>query len=419
MHEPSSESPLPSRASLDVERLRLDFPALAQLINGHPLVYLDNAATVQKPQCVIDEVTRCYTSGCANVHRGAHTLGARASDAYDAARGTVQRFLNAEAAEEIVFTSGCTAAINLVASAWGDQNVGAGDEILVSGLEHHSNLLPWQRLCQRRGARLRLIPLTERGELRLDTYADWLGSRTKLVAVAHVSNALGTLNPVEVMAKLAHGVGAPILVDGAQAVSRLRVDVRALGCDFYAFSGHKLYGPFGIGALYARRELLERMPPFLTGGGMVDRVEAEEATFAGLPRLFEAGTPNLAGAMGLARAIGYLEGIGLDVVTSHERELLAYTRRALEHVAGVRLIGTAEAALGVVSFVMDDIHPHDVSTILDQAGVAVRAGHHCAQPVMRHFDVPATVRASFAVYNTRADVDALVCGLAKVRDVFG
>ncbi len=400
-------------------QLSLDFPALAQRVNGHRLVYLDNAATTQKPQCVIDEVARCYIECCGNVHRGGHALGARASTAYEAARTTVQRFIHAAAPEEVVFTSGCTAAINLVAHAWGDENVGLDDELLVSSLEHHSNLLPWQQLCARRGARLRLIPLDERGELHLDTYAEWLGPRTKLVAVAHVSNAIGTQNPIPELVRLAHRVGARVLVDGAQAVSRQPVDVRELGCDFYAFSGHKLYGPFGIGVLYARRELLEQMPPFLTGGGMVDRVEPERSTFAGLPQRFEAGTPNLAGAMGLARAINYLEEVGLDGVMSHDRDLLVHARAALGQVAGVRLIGNPSRALGVVSFVMDEVHPHDIATILDQSGIAVRAGHHCAQPLMQHFGAPATVRASFALYNTRADVDALVSGLARVHEVFG
>lgn len=406
-------------AALDVGRRRGEFPALDQQVNGYPLVYLDNAATVQKPQCVIDEITRCYTQGCANVHRGAHTLGGRASTAYDAARRSVQRFLNAPAPEQIVFASGCTAAINLVARSWGDDNVGPGDEVLASELEHHSNLLPWQQLCQRRGARLRLVPLTESGELCLRSYAELLGPRTRLVALAHVSNALGTLNPIAEMVQLAHAAGARVLIDGAQAVARCRVDVRALGCDFYAFSGHKLYGPFGIGALYARAELLERMQPLFSGGGMVQDVERETSTYAAAPERFEAGTPHLAGAIGLARAISYVEEVGLDAIQRHERSLLDYTRAQLAGIEGLRLIGTAAAALGVVSFVLEEIHPHDISTILDQRGVAVRAGHHCARLVMRHFDVAATVRASFALYNTRADVDALVSGLLRVREVFG
>ncbi len=409
-------APLP--APFPAERLRLDFPALRQTINGYPLVYLDNAATTQKPQPVLDEITRAYVECCANVNRGAHTLGARASAEYDAARAAVQRLLNAAAVEEVVFTSGCTSAINLVAYSWGDENVGAGDEVIVSGLEHHSNLLPWQALCQRRRARLRSIPLTDTGELRLDVLERWLCPRTKLIAVAHVSNVLGTVSPIAEIVRLAGRVGARVLVDGAQAVSRQPVDVRALGCDFYAFSGHKLYAPFGIGALYARRELLDRMPPFLTGGGMVDRVGVEASTYAEPPGRFEAGTPNLAAAIGLRRAVEYLEAIGLSAVQRHEEDLLLYARAALGRTAGVRLIGLATPAIGVVSFVFGDIHPHDVSTILDQRGVAVRAGHHCAEPVMQHFGVPATLRASFALYNTRTDVDALVSGLASAREVF-
>jgi len=401
------------------EEVRRDFPALSQKIHGKPLVYLDNAATVQKPQCVLDEMLRCYTDYCANVHRGAHTLGERASAAYEHARRVVQRLLHAPSADEIVFVSGCTAAINLVARGFGDRHIAAGDEVIVSELEHHSNLIPWQELCARQGARLLTIPLDEHGQLRMDAYASLLGRRTRLVAVAHVSNALGTVNPIREITRLAHAVGALVLVDGAQAVARCPVDVRELDPDFYAFSGHKLYGPFGIGVLYARRDLLEATAPVSSGGGMVESVGAEHSSFAPVPRKFEAGTPNLAGAAGLGRAIEWLQALGLGRVEAHERELLAYARGVLGALEGVRLVGTAEQALGVVSFVLEGIHPHDISTVLDQGGVAVRAGHHCAQPVMRRFGVPATVRASFAVYNTRADVDALAAGLTRVREVFG
>jgi cysteine desulfurase / selenocysteine lyase len=401
------------------EGVRRDFPALSQKIHGNPLVYLDNAATVQKPQCVLDEMLRCYTDYCANVHRGAHTLGERASAAYEHARRVVQRLLHAPSADEIVFVSGCTAAINLVARGFGDRHIAAGDEVIVSELEHHSNLIPWQELCARQGARLLTIPLDEHGQLRMDAYASLLGRRTRLVAVAHVSNALGTVNPIREITRLAHAVGALVLVDGAQAVARCPVDVRELGPDFYAFSGHKLYGPFGIGVLYARRDLLEATAPVSSGGGMVESVAAEHSSFAPVPRRFEAGTPNLAGAAGLGRAIEWLQALGLGQVEAHERELLAYARGVLGALPGVRLVGTAEQALGVVSFVLEGVHPHDISTVLDQSGVAVRAGHHCAQPVMRRFAVPATVRASFAVYNTRADVDALAAGLKRVREVFG
>jgi cysteine desulfurase / selenocysteine lyase len=409
----------PAGDAFPAERLRLDFPALAQNIAGHPLVYLDNAATTQKPQCVIDSMTRGYTDGVANVNRGAHTLGGRASAAYEAAREAVRRLLNARVPDEIVFTSGCTAAINLVAYAWGDENIAEGDEVITTALEHHSNLLPWQRLCQRRRARLRVISLTAAGDLRLDELSDALSARTRLVAVAHVSNSTGAVNPVREIATLARRVGARVLVDGAQAAPRMAVDVSELDCDFYAFSGHKLYGPFGIGALYARRELLERMSPLSTGGGMVEEVGAQSSTYAGVPARFEAGTPNLEGAIGLARAIQYLEAIGLSRVLQHDQELTAYARAALARTARVRLIGDPASALGVVSFVVEGVHAHDVSTILDQAGVAVRAGHHCASLALQHFQVPATLRASFALYNTRSDVDALVTALAGVQEVFG
>jgi cysteine desulfurase/selenocysteine lyase len=353
------------------------------------------------------------------VHRGAHTLGDRASEGYERARRAVQRLLHAPSAEEIVFTSGCTAAINLVAYGWGDTHVSSGDEILVTGLEHHSNLLPWQELCRRRGAVLRSVPLDAEGRLDLASYERLLGPRTRLVAVAHVSNALGTVNPVAQLARLAHAAGSLILVDGAQAVARCPVDVAELGCDFYAFSGHKLYAPFGLGVLHARRELLERMHPPSSGGGMVELVEAESSSYAPPPRRFEAGTPNLSAALGLERAITWLEALGLARVMAHEQELLAHARASLAQLPGVRLIGGAQPALGVVSLVVDSVHAHDVSTVLDRSGIAVRAGHHCAQPVMRHFGVAATVRASFAVYNTRDEIEALARGLLRVRELFG
>jgi len=406
-------------SALELTALRAQFPALGQRIFEQPLVYLDNAATVQKPVCVLDEMLRCYTEYCANVHRGAHTLGERATESYERAREAVRRLLHAGSAEEIVFTSGCTAAINLVALGWGNVQLRAGDEILVTGLEHHSNLVPWQELCRRQGARLRSVPLAADGRLELERYAELLGARTRLVAVTHVSNALGTLNPVRELARLAHAAGALILVDGAQAVARTSVDVQELDCDFYAFSGHKLYAPFGIGALWARQELLAQMSPPFSGGGMVELVEAEQSSFSGGARGFEAGTPNLSAAAGLERAIRWLEEIGLARVQAHERDLLGYARQRLTALPGVRLIGGGEPALGVVSFVLDGVHPHDASTILDRSGIAVRAGHHCAQPVMRHFGVPATLRASFAVYNTRAEVDTLLAGLERVRELLG
>jgi cysteine desulfurase/selenocysteine lyase len=408
-----------SEASLDFAALHADFPALAQRVHGHPLIYLDNAATTQKPRVVLEETQRCYTEYCGNVQRSAHSLAERASLAYEAAREAVQRLIGAASPEEIVFVSGATAAINLVARGFGDDAVGPGDEVVVTQLEHHSNLLPWQELCRRRGARLRSVPLDERGALRLDVYRELLGARTRLVALAHVSNVLGTENPVRELIELAHACGARVLVDGAQAVGRCAVDVKALGCDFYAFSGHKLYGPFGIGVLYGKAEELERIYPPVTGGGMVDVVEAEWASHAGLPQRLEAGTPNLAGAAALARAVEYLSRIGLARIEQHDRALVAYARNVLGAQPRVRLVGTAEPALGVVSFAVEGVHPHDVATLLDQHGIAVRAGHHCAQPVMRHFGLPGTVRASFALYNTSAEVDALAAGLAHVREVFG
>lgn len=405
--------------ALDVEAVRAQFPALSQRVHGQPLVYLDNAATVQKPAVVLDELLRCYTESCANVNRGAHTLGERATLGYERARGTVQRLLHAASSEELVFTGGCTAAINLVARGWGDRHVGPGDEVIVTGLEHHSNLLPWRELCRRRGARLRSVPIDERGALDLEAYARLLGPRTRLVAVAHVSNVLGTLTPLRELARMAHGAGARILVDGAQAVARTPVDVQALDCDFYAFSGHKLYAPFGIGVLWGRRELLESMEPVFTGGGMVEELSEERASYRSLPGRLEAGTPNVSAALGLGRAIEWLEQIGLERVEAHERELLRHARSVLAELPGVRLLGNAEPALGVVSFVLDGVHAHDLSTILDHAGIAVRAGHHCAQPLMQRFGVPAALRASFAVYNTRAEIDALVAGLRRAREVFG
>jgi cysteine desulfurase / selenocysteine lyase len=421
---PDAPSETLSAADLDAlpAHVRADFPALHPGApappGGAPLVYLDSAATTQKPECVIEAVARYYREGVGNVHRGAHALGGRASEAHEGARRAVAHLLHAGSPEEIVLVGGCTAAINLVAHAFGDAQVGPGDEVIVTRLEHHSNLLPWQRLCERRGATLRVVPLTERGELDLDQLAAWLSPRTRLVAVAHVSNTVGGILPVREVVELAHAAGARVLVDGAQAVARQPVDVRELGCDFYAFSGHKLYAPAGIGALYARREVLERLPPFMTGGGMVDQVGATSSSYAEAPRRFEAGTPNVEGAVGLARAIEYLEGLDLARVMRHDQALTRYARAALARVPGLRLIGEPARPLGVVTFVLSDIHAHDASSILDEAGVAVRAGHHCASLALEHFGVSATLRASFGVYNTRADVDALVAALARVREVF-
>lgn len=408
---------LPPASGYDAWRVRADFPALRQRVHGRPLVYLDNAATTQKPRPVIDALLRFYTADCANVHRGVHALSERATRAYEEARATVARFLNAQT-HEIVFTGGATEAINLAAQTFGRSELRPGDEILISALEHHSNIVPWQMLAEQTGARLRVAPINDRGEIILEEFERLLGARTRLVAVAHVSNALGTINPVEEITRLAHARGARVLVDGAQSVAHMKVDVRALDCDFYAFSGHKLYGPTGIGVLYGKAELLEAMPPYQGGGDMIRSVTFEKTLYNDPPYRFEAGTPPIAGAIGLAAAIEYLEGLGLPTVARHEHELLEVATATLQRIPGLRIIGTARRKAAVVSFVMDGVHPHDVATILDREGVAVRAGHHCAQPVMQRFGLPATTRASFALYNTREDVDALARALYRVREIF-
>jgi cysteine desulfurase/selenocysteine lyase len=403
----------------DAEQVRKDFPALAQAVHGKPLVYLDSAATSQKPQVVIDTLRQYYEADNANIHRGVHALSQRATDAYEAARGRVQRFLNAAETREIVFVRGTTEAINLVASSYGRAHVAAGDGIVISGMEHHSNIVPWQMLRDDRGAVLSVIPLTDAGELDLDAYERLLGPRTRLVAVPHVSNALGTINPVKAMVERAHRQGIPVLVDGAQAAPHLPVDVQDLGCDFYAFSGHKAFGPTGTGVLYGRAEWLERLPPYQGGGDMIRSVTFDRTTYNTLPYKFEAGTPHIAGVIGLGAALDYLETVGRARIAAYEHELTAYGTAALTAVPGLRLIGTARQKASVLSFVLDGIHAHDVGTVLDQEGIAVRAGHHCAMPVMQRFGVPATVRASLALYNTRDDLDALVAALGAVRTIFG
>jgi cysteine desulfurase/selenocysteine lyase len=381
-------------------------------------VYLDNAATTHKPQAVIDRLVRYYREENANIHRGVHVLSVEATDAYDAARADVQRFLNAAEAREIVFVRGATEAINLVAATYGRQKVDAGDEVVISEMEHHSNIVPWQILCEEKGARLRVVPITDAGELRLDALEQLLGPRTRLVSVTHVSNALGTINPVEEIVRLAHDRGIPVLIDGAQAVAHMAVDVQALGCDFYAFSGHKVFGPTGIGVLYGRAALLDAMPPYQGGGDMIRSVTFERTLYNDVPYRFEAGTPNIAGVMGLAVAVQYLTAIGRDRVAAHEHELLAHGTVALSEIAGLRLTGTATRKAGILSFVMDDVHPHDIGTILDRDGVAIRAGHHCCQPLMARLGVPATARASLALYNTREEIDALAASLRTVQKVF-
>ncbi len=413
----ASTRPAPP-AQWDVERVRRDFPALHQQVHGKPLIYLDNAATSQKPQVVIDALMAYYARENSNVHRGVHLLSEKATQAYEAGRARVQRFLNAADTREIVFVRGATEGINLVAASYGRTWVGAGDEIIISTIEHHSNIVPWQILCEEKGAVLRVIPVNDNGELLLDEYARLLGPRTKLVAVGHISNALGTINPIAQMIGMAHRQGVPVLIDGSQAVPHLRVDVRALDCDFYVFSGHKILGPTGIGVLYGKAEWLERMPPYQSGGDMIASVSFEKTTYNALPYKFEAGTPHIAGVIGLGVALDYLSGLGLDRVVAYERELLAYGTAALDAVPGVRIIGTAKEKASVLSFIVDGVHAHDVGTILDQAGVAVRAGHHCAMPVMQRFGVPATVRASLAFYNTHEELDVLVAGLHDVREIF-
>lgn len=405
-------------ATLDVRKIRQDFPILKQKVHGKPLVYLDNGATSQKPQIVIDSLGRYYAAENSNIHRGVHFLSERATAAYERARQKLQCFVNARSEQEVIFVRGTTEAINLVAQSYGRTFLKEGDEIIVSALEHHSNIVPWQMLCGQTGARLRVIPMNHDGELVLAEYRRLLNERTKFVSVTHISNALGTVVPVREITKLAHERGVPVLVDGAQAVPHFKVDVQELGCDFYAFSGHKLFGPTGVGILYGRAELLEAMPPYQGGGDMISLVTFEKTHYNVLPYKFEAGTPHISGGIGLGAAIDYLNGLDWRQVLAHENDLLAYATAALSEIGGLRIIGTAKEKAGVISFVFDQIHAHDVGTILDQEGVAVRAGHHCAMPVMQRFGVPATTRASFALYNTREEVDVLVRGIHRALKVF-
>ncbi len=403
---------------LDVDRVRKDFPVLEREVQGKPLAYLDNAATSQKPRAVIDALTHYYSRYNANIHRGVHTLSEEATVAYEAARDKVRDFIQAPSSEEIVFTRGTTEAINLVAQSYLRPRVREGDEILISQMEHHSNIVPWQLVREQTGAVLKVVPINERGEIELEQFSNLLGPRTRLVALAHVSNALGTINPVQEMVQLARERGVPVLLDGAQAVPHLPVDVQELGCDFYAFSGHKMYAPTGIGALYGRRELLEEMGPYQGGGEMILSVTFEKTIYNRVPHKFEAGTPNIAGAIGLGTAIEYLLGLDLQAVRAHEDEVLEYATEEVSKVPSVRLIGTAASKTGVLSFLLGEIHAHDVGTVLNQEGIAVRTGHHCAQPVMDRFGVTATARASFAVYNTTEEVDRLVQGLHRTLEIF-
>ena len=411
--------PAVSNGSYDVARIRAEFPALAMKVYGKPLVYLDNANTTQKPRVVIDADRRYYEEENANIHRGTHWLSEKATEAYEGGRAKVARFLGAASPKEIVFTRGTTEAINLVASSFSQAFLKAGDEILITGLEHHSNIVPWQLACERTGARLVVVPITDDGEVPVDEFEKHLTPRTKLAAVSHVSNALGTINPVKQFIALAHARNVPVLVDGAQAAPHLPIDVTDLGCDFYAVSAHKMYGPTGIGALYGREEWLEKLPPYQGGGDMIASVTFEKTTYNVLPWKFEAGTANIAGGIGFGVAVDWLSGVGLPAVAEHEHELLMDATGKLSVIPGLTIVGRAKEKAAVISFVLENVHPHDIGTILDREGIAIRTGQHCAQPVMDRFGIPATARASFGLYNTREEVDALVAGLAKVSEMFG
>ncbi len=402
-----------------VEKIRADFPILAETIRNKPLVYLDNAATCQKPQSVIDSLVHVYAHEYANVHRGVHTLSVRATDKYESTREKVRSFINAASDKEIIFVRGTTEAINLVAQSYGRTNIQAGDEILISAMEHHSNIVPWQMLCEQTGAVLKVIPMTTQGELIYEEFERLLTPKTKLLAVVHMSNALGTINPVKRMIDAAHALDVPVLIDGAQAIPHMSVDVQALDCDFYVFSGHKLYGPAGIGVLYGKQALLEAMPPYHGGGDMIKRVTFEKSEYAGLPNKFEAGTPSIADGIALGAAIDYLTAVGMDTIAAYEAELLAYATEQAKQIKGLKLIGEAAEKGAILSFVLDHIHPHDIGTMLDSLGIAIRAGHHCAMPVMDFYGVPATARASFAMYNTKQEIDFLMQGIQSLIEVFG
>lgn len=403
----------------NVDEVRAQFPALDQRVHGKPLVYLDNAATTQKPQVVIDAERRYYEHDNANIHRGVHTLSERATEQYEHARESVRAFIKAKSVREVIFTRNATEGINLVARAWGDANVRFGDEVLISAMEHHSNIVPWQQLCGRAGATLKVAPIDDRGVLIIDEFEKLLGPRTKMVAITALSNALGTINPVVELTQMAKAAGAMVLIDGSQSAYHFATDVQALGADFFVFTGHKVYGPTGIGVLWGREAVLDAMPPFLGGGDMIRSVSFEKTTWNDLPYKFEAGTPHIAGPIGLAAAIAFIQKIGFDVIHAHESALLKYATDAVQSVKGVTIIGTSPEKASVVSFVMDGIHPHDIGTIVDREGVAIRTGHHCAQPVMDRFGIPATARASLAMYNTTADIDALTRALERVQKVMG
>jgi cysteine desulfurase/selenocysteine lyase len=406
-------------AGFDIQKVRADFPILQEKANGHPLVYLDNAATSQKPRAVIDAIVRYYEQSNANIHRGVHYLSQKATDEFENARKAVQQFLHAARPSEIIFVRSATEGINLVAQTYGCAHVDAGDEIVITAMEHHSNIVPWQLLCDEKKAKLRVAPINDKGELVLEEFERLLNPRTKIVAVGHISNALGTINPLEKIIALAHAKNIPVLVDGAQAAPRVPVNVQELDCDFYVFSGHKAYGPTGIGILYGKLALLEAMPPYQGGGDMISSVTFEKTIYNKVPHKFEAGTPDMSGAVGLHAAIDYLNNLGLENITEYEHELLTYATEKVSAIPGVRLVGTAKEKAGVLSFVIEGVHPHDIGTILDQEGIAIRTGHHCAQPVMERFGIDATARASFGLYNTKEEIDELVKGIKKVQEVFG
>ncbi len=404
--------------NIDLIALRAQFPILHTEVNGKPLVYLDNGASSQKPQSVIDTISRYYEQENSNIHRGVHTLSANATMAYEEVRKKVQHFINAKHDHEVIFTSGTTGGINLVASAFGEKFVGKDDEIIITAMEHHSNIVPWQMLCERKGAKLRVIPISDQGEFSLDDFSKLLSSKTKLVSVVHISNSLGTVNPVAEVIRMAHANGTPVLVDGAQAVHHMPVDVQELDCDFYAFSAHKMYGPTGVGILYGKEEYLNAMPPYQGGGDMIKTVTFERTEYNELPFKFEAGTPNIAGGMGLGAAIDFINGIGFETIMAHERQLMHYGIETLGGIKGLRQIGMAKERAGVISFLLEDVHPYDTGVILDKMGIAVRTGHHCTQPVMDRFGIPGTVRASFAVYNTKEEINKLAEGLERVVRMF-
>jgi cysteine desulfurase/selenocysteine lyase len=418
MSEAERHIPDHGRNLFDVNVVRKDFPVLHQMVNGHPLVYLDNGATSQKPRAVIDAVSHYYETYNANIHRGVHFLSENATREYEAARDTAQKFINAADRREIIFVRGTTEGINLVAQSYGRPRLKAGDEIVISTMEHHSNIVPWQMLCQQTGAKLKVAPITDEGEIDFEAYLELLGPRTRIVAIVHLSNSLGTINPVKKIVRAAREHGAMTLLDGAQAVPHISVDVQDLGVDFYAFSGHKVFGPTGIGILYGRQELLDAMEPYQGGGDMIRTVTFEETTYNDLPHKFEAGTPNIVGAIGLAAALNYVSSLGIDAIAAHEDDVVAYATDQVAAIPGTRIIGTAADKSGIISFLMDGVHPHDIGTVLDSQGVAIRAGHHCTMPLMKRFGVAATSRASFALYNTKEEADALVAAIWKVKEMF-